>query len=360
MLGRMFKAVKAISTTFQKRASPFMTCLGISILHIIVSIGMVLDHLFFPSLRKTGIQNPIVIVGNPRTGTTFLQRFLVQNGFGAGMRIWKMLYPSLVCQTMLRPLLPLLEKMSPARFHGKAAHDTSLTGIETDDPALMFRYFDGFFLYGFFLAWAEEDPKAMFDPDNRDTSQRDFHWFEKIWKRNLISEKHHRIVAKIFSLSVRMPQFIRKFPDAKILYMVRDPLQAVPSGLSLITGVLDGRFGFWNLPEEKQRRYLDRLYDAFLDLNLKFYDDYTGGRIPRESVMVIPFPRIMQDFDNLMKEIMAFLDEVPSPDLLKSIHQISEKQKQFKSKHEYNIHKFGLNESQIKKDYAPIYKTFLS
>lgn len=337
-----------------------MTCLGISFLHVVVSIGMFLDPLFFPSLRKAGIQKPIVIVGNPRTGTTFLQRFLVQNGFGAGMRIWKMLYPSLVCQTMLRPLLPLLEKMSPARFHGKAAHDTSLTGIETDDPALLFRYFDGFFLYGFFLAWAKEDMKANFDPDVRDTSKRDFDWFEKIWKRNLIGEKQSRVVAKIFSLSVRMPQFLEKFPDAKILYMVRDPLQAVPSALSLVTGVLDNRFGFWNLPADKQHQYLDRLYEAFLDLNLKFHDDYTKGRIPGESVMVIPFPRIMQDFENLMKEIMTFLGETPSPDLIKSIRKSAEKQKHFRSEHKYHLGNFGLDESQIKKDYASIYQTFLS
>ena len=33
--------------------------------------------------------------------------------------------------------------------------------------------------------------------------------------------------------------------------MVRDPMETVPSGLSLVTGVLDGRFGFWALPEEK-------------------------------------------------------------------------------------------------------------
>ncbi len=336
-----------------------MTCLGISILHLIVSLGMVLDHLFSPSLRKTRIQKPIVIVGNPRTGTTFLHRFLVQNGFGAGMRIWKMLYPSLVCQTLLKPLLPLMEKISPARFHGKAVHDTSLTGIETEDPALLFRYFDGFFLYGFFLAWAEDNPTVMFDPDHRDTSQRDFDWFEKIWKRNLISEKHHRVVAKIFSLSVRIPQFLDRFPDAKILYLVRDPLQAVPSALSLITGVLDNRFGFWNLQDEKKRQYLDRIYHALLDLIMKFHLDYTTGRIPGESVMVIPYSRIMQDFDNLMKEILVFLDEKPSPDLLKSIHQIAEKQKQFKSKHEYNLQKFGLDESQIKKDYSPIYKSFL-
>ena len=37
-----------------------------------VAVCMLLDHLFFPKLRTTKVGRPIVLVGNPRTGTTFL------------------------------------------------------------------------------------------------------------------------------------------------------------------------------------------------------------------------------------------------------------------------------------------------
>jgi len=359
MLKRMFLVHGVIGKTFHKWIGPVFTGMGLFILHCIVSFGMALDHIFFPSIRKVRIEKPIVVVGNPRSGTTFLQRFLVDNGFGAGMRIWKMIYPSLTLQTLMKPLLPLLEKFSPARHHAAAAHKTSLTGIETDDPSLMFRYFDGFFLYGFFLAWAEKDLRSLFDPDVRDTADRDFAWLEKMWKRNLISEKRNRVTSKLFSLGIRVPRFLQKFPDAKILYMVRDPLQTVPSGLSLVTGVLDGRFGFWNLPEEKRRHFINRLYDAFLDLSMRFHDDYTQGRIPKENVMIVPFPRIMQDFDCLMDEVLAFVEVEPTPELLETIRETAEKQRQFKSKHAYDLAKFGLDEARIRKDYAPIYEAFL-
>jgi len=359
MFDRMLKAYKAAGKTFHTWVSPVFTFIGILSLHMIVSIGMVLDHLFFPSLRRKKIEKPIIIVGNPRSGTTFLQRFLVENGFGAGMRIWKMLYPSLVLQTLLKPLLPLLEKMSPARFHSKAAHETSLTGIETDDPALLFRYFDGFFVYGFFLAWAEEDLKALFDPEIRDTSERDFNWLKKIWLRNLISEKQNRVAAKLFSLGTRIPQFLEAFPDAKILYMIRDPLETVPSGLSLVTGVLDGRFGFWNLPDDTRQKYIERIYTAFLELSMRFHRDYTAGWISKKSVMIVPYHRIMRDFDNMMNEIMRFVGTDPSPELLEIIRETAEKQRAYQSKHVYDLQKFGLDESRITKDYASVYQTFL-
>ena len=360
MFNRMLKAYLAAGKTFHTWISPVFTLFGIMTLHVTVSLGMALDHLFFPSLRRKKIEKPIIIVGNPRSGTTFLQRFLVENGFGAGMRIWKMLYPSLTLQTLLKPLLPLLEKMSPARFHAKAAHETSLTGIETDDPALLFRYFDGFFVYGFFLAWAEEDLRILFDPEIRNTSHRDFNWLKKMWTRNLISEKQDRVAAKLFSLGTRIPQFLEAFPDAKILYMIRDPLETVPSGLSLVTGVLDGRFGFWNLPDKRKQRYIERLYTAFLELSMRFHRDYTGGQIPRESLLIVPYHRIMRDFDNLMKDIIRFVGTDPSPELLEIIGKTAEKQRAYQSNHIYDLKKFGLVESRIRKDYAPIYKTFFN
>ncbi|MBN1999098.1 sulfotransferase [candidate division KSB1 bacterium] len=360
MLKRMLIVYGTLITVFHKFITPIFTSLNIFLLHIVVSIGIVLDHLFFPSIRKIKPKPPIVVVGNPRSGTTFMQRFLVTNGFGAGSRLWKMMYPSLTLQVLIKPLLPILEKFSPAKHHATATHSTSLTGIETDDPALLFRYFDGFFLYGFFLAWAKKDYKDMFDPAIRDTSKRDFNWMEKVWRRNLISEKKDRMIPKIFSLGVRIPLFLKKFPDAKILYTVRDPLQTVPSGMSLVTGVLDGWFGFWKLPEAKRNHFIERLYTAFLDLSMRFHNDYVSGKIPEKNLKIVTFPRMMKDFDKLMHEILDFIGEKATPELENSIKETDENQKKFKSTHKYDLAKYGLDEAKIRKDFAPIYETFFN
>ncbi len=360
MLSRMLKMWGALSYSFGQKISPLFTIIGFSLLRLINSIGLGLDYIFVPKIYTTKVKKPIVIVGNPRSGTTFLQRFLVDNGFGTGMKLWKMLFPALTTQFFLKPLVPRLEKFSPAKHHAAAAHKTSLTGIETDDPALFFRFFDGFFSYGFFLALAKDDLREMFDPRVRDTSTRDFKYLEKMWIRNLISEKQKRMIPKVFSLSVRIPQFLQKFPDAKILYMVRDPLSTVPSGMSLVTGVLDGRFGFWSLPEEKRQRYIERLYGGLLDLSLRFHENYVNGDFPKENVFIVRYDRMMADFDGLMAEIMPFLGEEPSEELMQTIKSTAEKQRNFKSGHKYDLEKFGLTEEKIRADYKPIYETFLS
>ncbi len=300
-----------------------------------------------------------MIVGNPRSGTTFLHRFLVEQEVGAGLRLWEMMFPSLILRRLVRPLLPALERISPARHHSTVAHDTGLTSVETDDASMLFRHFDGFFLYGFILAFADKDYRAMFEPTVRDTSKRDFDWFERIWRDSAFGHASHRVVAKLFSLGTRMPRFMERFPEARVLYMVRDPVQVIPSGLSLVTGVLDKRFGFWKLPEATRRRFLDRLYDAFVLLLRTFHDDWVAGRVPRDRVMLVRFDRLMQDFDGLMDEMLPFLGVEKTPRLASEIARVAAEQRSFQSKHTYDAQKFGIEEGRIRRDCAFVYETFL-
>ena len=97
MLKRMFIVHKTLAETFGLYIRPLFIFAAILILHFVVSICMVLDHLFFPSLRKKNIKSPIIIVGNQ--AGLLLQRFLIDNGFGTGSRLWKMLYPHSPCSS---------------------------------------------------------------------------------------------------------------------------------------------------------------------------------------------------------------------------------------------------------------------
>jgi hypothetical protein len=328
-------------------------------LRTIVWFGMLLDRLLFPRLGRTRANRPIVLVGNPRTGTTFLQRFLSDEGFGSGMELFLMLYPSLTLQKFLRPILPILERLSPARFHSTEAHETSLSSVETDDVGVLFRYLDGFFLYGFFLSFDEKDMLSDFDPRVRDTSARDFAWLDTLWRRSLVIHGGERNIAKLFSLAVRLPRFLERFPEAQILYMARDPLSVIPSSFSLMVGVLDRAFGFWSLPEPVRQRWLDRMYQAWILLFQKFHEDWTSGAIDKTRVYIVRYDRMMADFESVMDEMCAFLKHDMTPALRARVAELGEKQRKYQSEHKYNLAKFGLTEERIRKDCKFFYDTFL-
>ncbi len=356
---RMVRIYGALRRAHGVYFAPLIVGMAFGVLRTVVGFCMMLDHVLFPSLRRVKADRPIVLVGNPRTGTTFLQRFLSDNGFGKGMNLFLMLYPSLLLQKLCKPVLPLLERVSPAKFHSTDAHETSLTSVETDDVGVLFRYLDGFFMWGFFLAFEEEDLMYLVDPKVRDTSERDFGWLSTLWTRSLALQGAERNIAKLFSLSVRLPQFMERFPDAQVLYMARDPLAVFPSSMSLVVGVLDRAFGFWSKPEHIRQRWFDRMYEGFVTLLRRFHDDWSNGRIDKSRVYVVRYDRMMRDFDVVMAEMCEFLGKDMTPELRETVRKRADKQRAYQSGHKYDLEKFGLSEEKILKDCAFFYDTFL-
>ena len=76
--------------------------------------------------------------------------------------------------------------------------------------------------------------------------------------------------------------------------------------------------------------------------------------------MIVSFDRMMDDFDNLMLELLDFIDHYPSEELRNDILATADKQRKFQSEHKYDLEKFGLTAQQIKEDCTPIYETFIN
>ena len=114
------------------------------------------------------------------------------------------------------------------------------------------------------------------------------------------------------------------------------------------------------MPKEKRQHFINRLYNALKELLLRFEEDWSSGKIDKTKVLIVPFSRMMDDFDGIMDEILEFADHKPNEEFLINIKETSLKQKSFVSKHKYDLEKFGLSEEKIKKDCEKIYKTFLT
>jgi hypothetical protein len=109
-----------------------------------------------------------------------------------------------------------------------------------------------------------------------------------------------------------------------------------------------------------RKRWLDRLYRGWILLLQRFHDDWVGGKIDRNRVYVVRYDRMMENLENVMEEMCAFLDHPMTPELRATIEATAHEQRSYKSEHRYNLAKFGLSEAQIRKDCAFYYETFLS
>jgi hypothetical protein len=324
-----------------------------------------LDHVFFPRHRKQAIDRPIFIIGNPRSGTTFLHRLLLGAGDMAALELWEMMFPAITARKLLGGIVPRLDKLSPARYHPSDVHETSLRGIETDDVAWFFRTMDGPFAWAYFLAWRDtwgsEFSRRNFGIDGVSVKEenRFFKYYEGIWRRNLMLKDANRILVKSSMLTFRLDALLRRYPDCRLVYIVRDPVEVIPSGMSLLASVLENGFDVWNrTSKEDQEKWLENLYQASGDMLRVFRDAEVAGRIPEKNVCVVRYEDLLQNLEPTMERILDFIEVKPSVEFEQEVRQQAEKQRGYTSRHQHSPDKFGLEPERIRADLGFVYDAY--
>ena len=116
--------------------------------------------------------------------------------------------------------------------------------VETDDVAWFLRTLDGPFAWAYFLAWQDHWGSALSKREmgieglTQAEKDRFFGYYEAIWRRNLVYKHATRVLAKTSMLTFRITEVLQRYPDAKLIYIIRDPVEVIPSGMSLIASVL--------------------------------------------------------------------------------------------------------------------------
>ena len=72
------------------------------IVQVFNSICLLLDNVFFPEWRKVKLNQPVFIVGNPRSGTTFIHRMMAKDDeqFFC-FKTWEIIFPSIIQKKVL-------------------------------------------------------------------------------------------------------------------------------------------------------------------------------------------------------------------------------------------------------------------
>ena len=357
LFGRLALTRQILARQFGVRFVPLFVLCWFAFVRLLVALGQGIDALLYPGGAEL-LRRPVLIAGVPRSGTTFLHRLMAADGFGAGSQLFRMVFPSTVLQKALRPILPALEWASPTRFHKSEAHDGSLLLEETDDALMLLRQCDGFLWYAFFLAWADEELRALIDPRVQDTFPRDLAWAQRAWIASARAQGRERVIIKSFAWFAQLPRFLAQVPDARVVVLLRDPARTIPSALSLVRGPLDKALHANQLPAEQQARHSRRLAVAMTELYRIFCEDWSSGAIDQSRVKVIPYPRLMQDFEGVMSELSEFLGHPISDALRAKYATIGASQRSRVSAHRYTAARFGLDDAQIRRESAFVYELF--
>ncbi|MBP9692625.1 MAG: sulfotransferase [Alphaproteobacteria bacterium] len=336
----------------------------------IAHVCLLLDKVFFPKYKKLQLKEPIFIIGHPRSGTTLLHRLLAEFDNFVTFQYWETRFPALITRVIVKPIVNILVKLKKdVVVAKKTGHETRLTSVEEEDLLLLPLLDTVFIAFLSPLAYSKKVEKEGFDMlhDYQEHTSETMEFLKNCFKRQAYFKKGNRILAKIPFSCTRIQALHKAFPDAKYIYLVRNPLEAIPSCHSLVKKVQEQELIKPGMSEQwydkwYKERNIDRSVFSrkFYEINISFYnhfyDSLEQDKILKEKVLEVNYNELTNDLENTIKKILIFAGINLSTETLIKIQSEQEKQKKYKRPHSvYSFADLNLSEDQIKSDLAPIF-----
>lgn len=337
-----------------------------STVEVVTWLGFLLDEIFFASYHDVKIREPVFIVGNPRSGTTFLQRLLArdQETF-LSMRTWEILLaPSITMRKVFwslsklddrlgQPLAHLLGMLEESWQEDNVVHRIALRAPE-EDEYLLVHIFSTLKIWLYVAMLDEAERYTYFDSQMPDgDKERILGFYKSCLQRHLYAhrqrDKHY--LAKDPHFSPMVDTLYEHFPDAKIIYLARNPLDMIPSYISL-------KEDEWQLLGDPVEPYGSR--DYILDMARHWYT-YPLERLeraPRDRAIIVNFNHLVNDARTVVTEIYEQFGLELNPAFDDLLMQATRRARGHESEHEYSLQEMGLNPKQIVDDYREVFERF--
>jgi hypothetical protein len=264
------------------------------------AICFLLDYVLFPALWTQRVEKPVFIIGHARSGTTLMHRLMSADGGRFSYFLyWEMFFPSLLQKKVVRGVGWLDARALGGRIHRKLkAWDDRTFGPyrHMHDMSLWNAEEDCFAMAGAFVSqqWSLDIPMMdvvdFFHVDGMGVRRRRWlHHYRELVKRQLLlngGDKTH--LSKNPVMSGWVEALIDTFPDARIVVMMRNPDECIPSCLKLVQSTWKGKG--WK--SEDFGRSLELLTEIS-------FEHFTH---PREVLAAHPeTPRIVVDYRELTR-----------------------------------------------------------
>ena len=331
---------------------------------IVTWICLLLDEVFFPGYRKVEVRSPLFNLGFPRSGTTYLHRLLDRDADQfTSLKLWEILFaPSILQKKFFRwigeldrfmgkPLCNLAIRLENRAFSSsRHLHKISLFEAE-EDEIILIHIFSSLFL-AFIFPFDEINPFSRFDTDVSiaDRSKIINFYLRCIQRHLYVFGPRRRFLSKNPAYSSKINSIYETFPDAKIVCLVRNPLEAVPSAISMVS------YGFRKFNTADQ----SVINEKILSLISHFYS-YPIEQLKKRS----EDRGMIETYDELVNDPSAFVVKIYNRfgfDLSESFQSFlfreTEKAKKYSSSHKYSLDEYGLRAEQIIADFKPVFDEF--
>lgn len=327
---------------------------------------LLLDELLFPRYRRVRIHAPLFVVGPPRSGTTFLHRVLARDTERfTCFTLGEMVFAPSICEKYLLAFLARIDRLfsSPVERRLRRAEEKlfdvskdihRLSFFEPEEDYILLGYVFATHLLVVLFPFLEVfHCLYYFDREAAPAEKRRImRFYRRCLQRHLY---FHGADKTYFAKNPYFTPFIltlaEEFPDARFLINLREPLAVCASYLSLWCIPYDG---LGNDPKDYLRVQfsLDWLRDMYLHTAACLQE------LGPERAQTIPYDALARHPRETILGCYARLGYAASPAFLAALDEEEARAKRYRSRHDYHLERFGLEEEAVRRHFAPVLGRF--
>lgn len=370
---RTFLALLKASLFKRKKLPPtqrrsFLFCLSFFTIFPLVelfnALWFLLDEILFPGYRRVSIHEPVFIVGNFRSGTTILHRVMArdQERFFC-FRTWEIIFPS-VLQKKIASSIGKLDRLMGNRLRFfilrweakrlsqfNRLHKIGLFLPEEDDK--LFVHILASADLAFFFPYGGFDKMARLDiaVDIREQRRIMDFYMQCVRRQAYFKGGRGTLLSKNPWFTGKVENLLRYFPRCRIIYLVRNPVDVVPSSISVARAIIRSTVGV-----EPEADLDEQVYEA-----VKFYYTYPLDRLSslaEDRFMVLSYEDLIRQPKQVVRRIYDQLGLILTSEYEQRLDQEVANMKKYKSSHKYSLDQCRVTRERIVSELKPIFERF--
>ncbi len=332
---------------------------------VLHAIFFFLDGLLFPGLWLVKIKTPVFLIGHARSGTTLAHRLMCADERFSAFKYYELLLPSLIEKKLVRLVARLDRSLLGRRLERrlqaweeknfgpmKHIHKMGLTIPEEDDLVLFASCASGF--------WATRMPNLgdldFFHIDQRPPAgrRRLMGFYRQCIRRQLYLNGGNLIhLSKNPTFCGRVESILEAFPDARIAILYRNPYETIPSLLKLLQTS-------WKLRGDVDAAKTRESSRAMVELSFESYlhPEEVLSRHPEVPCAVIDYRQLVAEPKATIEKVYADLGMDMSDSYRAALQKEQDKARKHETEHRYSLAEFGLDDEEIHRRLAPLFKKF--
>ena len=324
---------------------------------LVVAFGRALDHLFFPGFKRQPLREPVFIVAPPRSGTTLTQKLMsLDEERFVYNALYQTIFPAVFYQRCFDALVWLDRKVGQPFGRIVAWAEQKWFGGWDDMHKMRFNQpeeDDGFFVYTFvteaiFLLFLHVDElwEAGFQDALPPAKRRKVMGFYRscLQRRLYASGPGKTILTKATQSSGAVESLLEEFPDAKFITIVRHPYQSVASHVSVFWPVWQAHSP--ELPKDGP------VSKAYARLAVRWFQHLFAFRkkVHPAQYYCIDYRDLTRDPRAALEKLYEHFGWTMSDAFRAKLTAATQRQREFKSQHEYSLEEFGLSKAWIQEE----------